>query len=30
MNLYQDMTTAISQYASDVKSGEFPSDSEQY
>ncbi|RMZ50928.1 3-methyl-2-oxobutanoate hydroxymethyltransferase [Flavobacteriaceae bacterium PRS1] len=30
MNLYQDMTIAISQYASDVKSGEFPSDSEQY
>lgn len=30
LNLYQDMTNAISQYVSDVKSVEFPNDSEQY
>jgi len=30
MNLYEDMTTAISQYVTDVKNVEFPSDSEQY
>jgi 3-methyl-2-oxobutanoate hydroxymethyltransferase len=30
MNLYEDMTKAISQYAADVKSVDFPSDSEQY
>jgi 3-methyl-2-oxobutanoate hydroxymethyltransferase len=30
MNLYEDMTTAISKYVSDVKSVEFPSDKEQY
>jgi 3-methyl-2-oxobutanoate hydroxymethyltransferase len=30
MNLYEDMTKAISQYAADVKSVSFPSDSEQY
>ena len=30
MNLYEDMTKAISQYAADVKSVAFPSDSEQY
>jgi len=30
MNLYDDMTTAISKYVSDVKSEGFPSDSEQY
>jgi 3-methyl-2-oxobutanoate hydroxymethyltransferase len=30
MNLYDDMTTAISQYVDDVKAVDFPSDSEQY
>ncbi|TXD84180.1 3-methyl-2-oxobutanoate hydroxymethyltransferase [Subsaximicrobium wynnwilliamsii] len=30
MNLYDDMTTAISQYVDDVKTVDFPSDSEQY
>ena len=30
MNLYEDMTKAIGQYVSDVKSQEFPNDSEQY
>jgi 3-methyl-2-oxobutanoate hydroxymethyltransferase len=30
MNLYEEMTTAISQYVSDVKSVDFPSESEQY
>jgi len=30
MNLYEDMTKAISQYATDVKNVDFPSDSEQY
>ena len=30
LNLYEDMTTAISQYVDDVKSVDFPSDSEQY
>ena len=30
MNLYEKMTTAISQYASDVKSLDFPNESEQY
>lgn len=30
MNLYEDMTSAISQYVSDVKSRDFPSDDEQY
>lgn len=30
MNLYEDMTKAISQYVLDVKSRDFPSDSEQY
>jgi 3-methyl-2-oxobutanoate hydroxymethyltransferase len=30
MNLYEDMTKAISQYVSDVKSVNFPSDEEQY
>ena len=30
MNLYEDMTTAISQYVTDVKSQDFPSDNEQY
>ena len=30
MNLYEDMTTAISQYGEDVKSGDFPNDTEQY
>jgi 3-methyl-2-oxobutanoate hydroxymethyltransferase len=30
MNLYEDMTKAISQYVSDVKSVDFPSDEEQY
>lgn len=30
MNLYEDMTKAISQYVSDVKSLDFPSDEEQY
>src|SRR5690554_33009 len=30
MNLYQEMTAAISSYVSDVKSRDFPSDQEQY
>ncbi len=30
MNLYEDMTNAFSQYAEDIKSGDFPSDKEQY
>ena len=30
MNLYEEMTTAISQYVDDVKSLDFPSDGEQY
>jgi 3-methyl-2-oxobutanoate hydroxymethyltransferase len=30
MNLYEDMTTAISQYVDDVKSVSFPNDKEQY
>jgi len=30
MNLYEEMTNAIGQYVSDVKSVDFPSDSEQY
>ena len=30
MNLYEDMTKAISQYVEDVKSVDFPSDQEQY
>lgn len=30
MNLYDDMTTAITQYVDDVKAVDFPSDSEQY
>ena len=30
MNLYEDMTTAMKQYGEDVKSGDFPSDKEQY
>ena len=30
MNLYEDMTKAISQYVTDVKKVDFPSDSEQY
>jgi len=30
MNLYEDMTKAISQYVDDVKNVDFPSDSEQY
>jgi 3-methyl-2-oxobutanoate hydroxymethyltransferase len=30
MNLYEDMTKAISQYVEDVKTVDFPSDSEQY
>lgn len=30
MNLYEDMTKAISQYATDVKNVDFPSDREQY
>jgi 3-methyl-2-oxobutanoate hydroxymethyltransferase len=30
MNLYEDMTNAIGQYVSDVKSVDFPNDSEQY
>ncbi|MFV0566324.1 MAG: 3-methyl-2-oxobutanoate hydroxymethyltransferase [Flavobacteriaceae bacterium] len=30
MNLYEDMTVAISQYVGDVKSKDFPSDNEQY
>jgi 3-methyl-2-oxobutanoate hydroxymethyltransferase len=30
MNLYEGMTTAISQYVDDVKSGDFPNSGEQY
>ena len=30
MNLYEEMTTAFTQYGEDVKSGDFPNDSEQY
>ncbi len=30
MNLYEEMTTAISQYVGDVKSRDFPNDEEQY
>ena len=30
MNLYDDMTKAIGQYVSDVKSEDFPNDKEQY
>ena len=30
MNLYEDMTNAFRQYGKDVKSGDFPSDKEQY
>jgi 3-methyl-2-oxobutanoate hydroxymethyltransferase len=30
MNLYEEMTNAISQYVEDVKAVDFPSDSEQY
>ena len=30
MNLYEEMTTSISQYVGDVKSSEFPSKNEQY
>jgi len=30
LDLYTDMTNAFSQYSQDVKSGEFPSDKEQY
>ncbi len=30
MNLYEGMTKAISQYVTDVKDGDFPSDDEQY
>ncbi len=30
MNLYEGMTTAISQYVDDVKSGDFPNTNEQY
>lgn len=30
MNLYEEMSTAISQYVTDVKSRDFPSDEEQY
>jgi len=30
MNLYEDMTKAISQYVTDVKSRDFPNDNEQY
>ena len=30
MNLYEDMTTAMQQYVTDVKSHDFPNDSEQY
>ena len=30
MNLYEDMSKAISQYVTDVKKMDFPSDSEQY
>jgi 3-methyl-2-oxobutanoate hydroxymethyltransferase len=30
LNLYQEMTTAISQYVTDVKSSDFPNEKEQY
>ena len=30
MNLYEEMTTAISQYVDDVKGEDFPNDNEQY
>jgi 3-methyl-2-oxobutanoate hydroxymethyltransferase len=30
LDLYSEMTKAFSQYSTDVKSGDFPSDSEQY
>ncbi len=30
MNLYEDMTTSISQYVDDVKTRDFPNDNEQY
>ena len=30
MNLYEDMTNAITQYVTDVKDRDFPSDTEQY
>ncbi|GAA4237739.1 3-methyl-2-oxobutanoate hydroxymethyltransferase [Postechiella marina] len=30
LNLYEDMTTAISQYVDDVKTRDFPNDNEQY
>jgi 3-methyl-2-oxobutanoate hydroxymethyltransferase len=30
MNLYEEMTNAISQYVTDVKSNDFPNDNEQY
>ena len=30
MNLYEDMTSAISQYVDDVKTRDFPNDNEQY
>jgi 3-methyl-2-oxobutanoate hydroxymethyltransferase len=30
MNLYEEMTSAFNQYGKDVKSGDFPNDSEQY
>ena len=30
MNLYDDMTNAIGQYVTDVKSKDFPNDKEQY
>ncbi|MCL4162028.1 UNVERIFIED_CONTAM: hypothetical protein GTU68_002484 [Idotea baltica] len=30
MNLYEEMTTAFTQYGNDVKSGDFPNDEEQY
>lgn len=30
MNLYEEMTNAFTQYGEDVKSGDFPNDSEQY
>ena len=30
MNLFEDMTDAISQYVTDVKSQDFPNENEQY
>jgi 3-methyl-2-oxobutanoate hydroxymethyltransferase len=30
MNLYEEMTTAIGQYVTDVKSSDFPNEKEQY